>query len=79
LAGGKKIEVPFEMLVVFASNLDPFELVDPAFLRRIQTKIKVGELTDEQFREIFRRVAADRGIKGESGIVDNLIALSRVR
>jgi predicted ATPase with chaperone activity len=75
LAGGKKIEVPFEMLVVFASNLDPFELVDPAFLRRIQTKIKVGETTDEQFREIFRRVAADRGIKSESGIVDNLIGI----
>jgi predicted ATPase with chaperone activity len=75
LVGGKKIEVPFEMLVVFASNLDPFELVDPAFLRRIQTKIKVGETTDEHFREIFRRVAADRGIKGESGIVDNLIGI----
>ena len=75
LAGGKKIEIPFEMLVVFASNLDPFELVDPAFLRRIQTKIKIGEVTDEQFREIFRRVAADRGIKGEIGIVENLIGI----
>jgi MoxR-like ATPase len=75
LAGGKKIEIPFEMLVVFASNLDPFELVDPAFLRRIQTKIKIGEVTDDQFREIFRRVAADRGIKGEAGIADNLIGV----
>ena len=45
LAGGKKIEVPFEMLVVFASNNDPADLVDPAFLRRIQTKIKIGEST----------------------------------
>ena len=75
LVGGKKIEVPFEMLVVFASNLDPFELVDPAFLRRIQTKIKIGELSDDQFRDIYRRVAADRGIKGDSGIVDNLIGI----
>jgi SpoVK/Ycf46/Vps4 family AAA+-type ATPase len=75
LSGGKKIEIPFEMLVVFASNLDPFELVDPAFLRRIQTKIKVGEVTEDQFREIFRRVAADRGIKGESGIADHLITV----
>jgi predicted ATPase with chaperone activity len=73
LAGGKKIEIPFEMLIVFASNLDPFELVDPAFLRRIQTKIKIGEVTEDQFREIFRRVAADRGIKGELGIADHLI------
>ena len=75
LAGGKKIEIPFEMLVVFASNMDPAELVDPAFLRRIQTKIKIGEVTDEQFCEIFRRVAADRGIKGEAGIVDDLIGI----
>ena len=75
LAGGKKIEIPFEMLVVFASNLDPFELVDPAFLRRIQTKIKIGEVSEDQFREIFRRVAADRGIKGEAGIADNLIGV----
>jgi predicted ATPase with chaperone activity len=75
LVGGKKIEVPFEMLVVFASNLDPFELVDPAFLRRIQTKIKIGELSDDQFRDIYRRVAADRGIKGDSGVVDNLIGI----
>jgi predicted ATPase with chaperone activity len=43
LAGGRKIEVPFEMLVVFASNLDPAELVDPSFLRRIKTKIKIGQ------------------------------------
>jgi predicted ATPase with chaperone activity len=41
LAGGKKIEVPFEMLVVFASNMDPAELVDACFLRRIQTKIQM--------------------------------------
>jgi predicted ATPase with chaperone activity len=58
LAGGKKIEVPFEMLVVFASNMDPAELVDPCFLRRIQTKIKIGGVPDEQFCEIFRRTAA---------------------
>ena len=75
LAGGKKIEIPFEMLVVFASNMDPCELVDAAFLRRIQTKIKIGEVTEEQFREIFRRVAADRGIKAESGIADLLIGV----
>jgi predicted ATPase with chaperone activity len=77
LAGGKKIEIPFELLVVFASNLDPFEIIDPAFLRRIQTKIKIGEATEDQFREIFRRAAADRGIKAESGIADLLIGVIR--
>ena len=59
LAGGKKIEIPFEALVVFATNMDPADLIDAAFLRRIQTKIKIGEVSDEQFCEIFRRVAAE--------------------
>ena len=62
LAGGKKLEVPFEMLVVFASNMDPAELVDACFLRRIQTKIKVGNVTDAQFSEIFRRVADENQV-----------------
>ncbi len=68
LSGGKKIEVPFEMLVVFASNKEPSELVDPAFLRRIQTKIRVGAVTPDQFAEIFRRVALDLQVQYESDI-----------
>ena len=51
LAGGRKIEMPFEMLVVFASNLDPNQLMDAAFLRRIQTKIHIGR---SQRRGILR-------------------------
>lgn len=62
-SGGKKIEVPFEMLVVFASNLDPKDLVDPAFLRRMQTKIRIGATTPEQFAEIFRRVAKNQNVR----------------
>jgi len=77
LAGGRKIEVPFEMLVVFASNMDPAELVDPAFLRRIQTKIKIGEVSDEQFCEIFRRVAADNRVPYDAGIPVDLIDFIR--
>jgi predicted ATPase with chaperone activity len=73
LAGGKKIEVPFEMLIVFASNMDPAELVDPAFLRRIQTKIKIGEVSNEQFSEIFCRVAADNKVPFDAGIPNELI------
>jgi predicted ATPase with chaperone activity len=78
LAGGKKIEVPFEMLVVFASNMDPAELVDPAFLRRIQTKIKIGEVTDEQFCEIFRRVAGDNRVLYDESIPRDLIDFIRL-
>jgi predicted ATPase with chaperone activity len=78
LVGGKKIEVPFEMLIVFASNMDPAELVDPAFLRRIQTKIRIGEVTEEQFREIFRRVAAEKHVRFDSSIPGDLIDFIRI-
>jgi predicted ATPase with chaperone activity len=73
LAGGKKIEIPFEAMVVFATNMDPAELIDAAFLRRIQTKIKIGAVSDEQFCEIFRRVAADNRLKFDAEIPRELI------
>ena len=73
LAGGKKIEVPFEMLVVFASNMDPAELGDAAFLRRIQTKVKLGEVSDDQFREIMRRVTRENGVDTDPSAVNYLI------
>jgi predicted ATPase with chaperone activity len=77
LAGGKKIEMPFEMLVVFASNIDPTTLVDAAFLRRIQTKINVGAPTDEQFTEIFRRISKEFEVDVEEGICQELITFIR--
>jgi predicted ATPase with chaperone activity len=77
LVGGKKIEIPFEMLVVFASNTNPSDLVDPAFLRRIQTKIRIGAVSDEQFTEIFRRVATDKRVSYEPHIPRDLIAFIR--
>jgi predicted ATPase with chaperone activity len=77
LVGGKKLEIPFEMLVVFASNNDPASLVDPAFLRRIQTKIKLGTITEEQFAEIFRRVAIDKNVTYDEGIPQDLIRFIR--
>jgi predicted ATPase with chaperone activity len=77
LVGGKKIEIPFEMLVVFASNTNPSDLVDPAFIRRIQTKIRIGAVSDEQFSEIFRRVAADKRVSYEPEIPGDLIAYIR--
>jgi predicted ATPase with chaperone activity len=75
LAGGKKIEVPFDLLVVFATNLDPAKLVDEAFLRRIQSKIKVGYVTPDQFREIFRRACAQFKFTYEARAADDLIQM----
>jgi SpoVK/Ycf46/Vps4 family AAA+-type ATPase len=54
LNNGRKIEVPFFVLIVFSTNLDPKDLVDEAFLRRIRYKIEVGNPTYDQFREIFK-------------------------
>lgn len=73
LAGGKKIEMPFEMFVVFATNMSPNELVDAAFLRRIQTKIRVGNVSGAQFHEIFRRVAQSAKLQYDRQVVDELI------
>jgi predicted ATPase with chaperone activity len=62
LQTGGKIEVPFDVLLIFSTNLEPRDLVDEAFLRRIRHKINVTDPTFEQFREIFKRVTAARGI-----------------
>jgi hypothetical protein len=72
LAGGKKIEIPFELIVVFATNMDPAALVDAAFLRRIQTKIKLNMVTPQGFKEIFRRVCAQNGLDYSAEIVDEV-------
>lgn len=56
LNNGRKIEIPFFVLIVFSTNLDPKDLVDEAFLRRIRYKIEVGNPTYDQFREIFKIV-----------------------
>ena len=65
LRHGVKFQIPFELLVVFSTNLDPSELADEAFLRRIHTKVYIESVTDECFDEIFRRVMARREIACE--------------
>ncbi|MFO7584953.1 MAG: AAA family ATPase [Anaerolineales bacterium] len=60
---GRKMEVPFDVLVVFSTNLPPKDLVDEAFLRRLRHKIEIGDPSYEEFREIFRRVAQAKKVK----------------
>jgi Magnesium chelatase, subunit ChlI len=57
LSSGQKFPVPFEVLVVFSTNLDPRDLGDDAFFRRIQNKIYIGAATPEEFDEILNRAA----------------------
>jgi hypothetical protein len=53
LVTGKKFSVPFEQLTIFSTNLDPQELVDDAFLRRIRHKIQIGSSSLDLYTEIF--------------------------
>jgi hypothetical protein len=55
LPGGRKFEIPFDVMVVFATNIAPHQLGDEAFLRRIPNKIQVNHATEQQFKEIFMR------------------------
>lgn len=73
LAGGRKLEIPFDLFVVFASNLDPAKVVDEAFLRRIQTKIKVDNVTPEQFHSIFENVCTEFKVDYDRRVVDHAI------
>jgi predicted ATPase with chaperone activity len=70
---GKKFLLPFDVLVVFSTNLAPEDLMDDAFLRRIPYKIHVGVPTVEDYAEIFRRVCADSDLRIPSGMMDELV------
>lgn len=59
---GKKIEVPFDELIIFSTNIAPKELVDEAFLRRIRYKVYVPNPTPTEYREIMRRVCQAKGV-----------------
>jgi hypothetical protein len=73
ITGGRKIEVPFDTLVVFATNLDPTSLVDEAFLRRIQTKIRLESINRSDFHEICLRVCHEFDLVYQKAPVDRLI------
>jgi SpoVK/Ycf46/Vps4 family AAA+-type ATPase len=59
---GRKVEVPFDVMVVFSTNLPPKDLVDEAFLRRLRHKIEIGDPSYEEYREIFKKVASSKGV-----------------
>ncbi len=62
VASGKKFEVPFEQLIIFSTNLDPGDLVDDAFLRRIRHKVEIQAPKREIFERIFSGVAKRLGM-----------------
>lgn len=69
---GVKFQIPFELMVVFSTNLDPADLADDAFLRRIHNKIYVEAVDQHGFDQIFQRVVAARGIPSEQDSAEHL-------
>src|SRR5688500_14522785 len=75
---GKKIEVPFEQLVVFSTNLNEKDLADEAFLRRMGYRARVEPPTAEAYSAIFRQQAQNRGITVEQPVLEHILTKYRV-
>eukprot|EP00456_Euglypha_rotunda_P018168 TRINITY_DN163_c0_g2_i2.p1 TRINITY_DN163_c0_g2~~TRINITY_DN163_c0_g2_i2.p1 ORF type:complete len:486 (-),score=118.59 TRINITY_DN163_c0_g2_i2:835-2292(-) len=71
---GKRIQVPFDQLIVFATNLEPRDLVDAAFLRRIPYKIPVPDPSLDEFHKLFALMASQLGFTYEKRAVEYLLA-----
>jgi predicted ATPase with chaperone activity len=74
LQSGQKVEIPFMVLPVFATNIKPAELVDEAFLRRIQYKVFAESPTRAEYTQIFRNVCEERGLTFDPAMIDHLVA-----
>ncbi len=70
---GKKFEVPFDLLIIFSTNIDPARLVDEAFLRRIRYKLEVKDPTEPIYRTIFRREAEAQHVRYDPTMVDYIL------
>lgn len=73
LSNGKKIQVPFDQLIIFSTNLEPKDLVDDAFLRRIPYKIEVQNPSEEEFRELFKIMCPIIGFEHKQEPIDYLV------
>jgi hypothetical protein len=71
---GEKVLVPFDVTVVFCTNISPGELADEAFLRRLGYKIAMGALDEAQYREVCAQTCAALGIEYDAPVIDRLIA-----
>ena len=69
LSYGLNFKIPFELIVVFATNLDPNDLVDEAFLRRLQNKIHLDAVDATVFDKIFQRLVSERNLPCKAGSV----------
>ena len=73
LPSGKKVQVPFDQLVIFSTNLQPKDLVDDAFLRRIPYKIEVLNPTEDEYRQLMKIIAPKMGFEYDEEPINYLI------
>jgi hypothetical protein len=73
LQTGQKIQVPFRVLLILATNLDPNRVMDAAFLRRMGYRLYLGNPTPEQYAQIFSRYAERCGVPVPPGLIDRLM------
>lgn len=74
MSSGKKTQVPFDQLVIFSTNLQPKDLVDDAFLRRIPYKIEVPNPSEMAFRKLFQIMAPKVGLPYKEEAVEHLVS-----
>ena len=73
LATGQTIQVPFDQMIIFSTNLNPKDLVDEAFLRRLAYKIHVKDPDQDEFRKLFKICALSMELDHDETVVDYLI------
>jgi predicted ATPase with chaperone activity len=73
LSSGKKIQVPFEQLIIFSTNLEPSDLVDEAFLRRIPYKIEIEDPSHKEFHILFQIYCDKLDCEYRADVVDYLV------
>lgn len=70
LGSGQHFDVPFDVVLVFSTNLSPQDIADDAFLRRLGYKIEFKPLAPDQYRQIWYGVCRDRDLYEDPGLVD---------
>jgi predicted ATPase with chaperone activity len=74
MPSGKKVQVPFDQLIIFSTNMEPKQLVDGAFIRRIPYKINVPDPSEEEFKRIVQLVCPHYGFEYDAEVLEYLLA-----
>lgn len=73
-ATGQKLQIPFDLLLIFSTNLDPHQVADEAFLRRIKYKIEIRDPDESQWRHIWELVCKSKGVELDQQGLDYMLA-----